>query len=156
MFGQPENNPDDLRVVKTARSAEAINAAAKEGFRPLVKPVEPSKEIHNMVAVYQHRETGEIEISGDCRWGPGEDYVPVLPFRYYYPYSFPEPFAAYLLPSDLAEGERVWLEDVIEDIVAVFGNQGWHPRLESCEAIWLDGDFKIQFDPEKDAPHLLV
>lgn len=155
MFGQPQNNPDNLRAIKTARTAEAINAAIKEGFRPLVRPVEPSQEIHDWVAVYQHRVTGEIEVSGDCRWGPGEDYELVLPFRSYYPYNFPEPFAAYLLPSDLAEGERVWLEDIIEDIVAVFGNQGWNPRLESCEAIWTKGNFKILFDPEKDAPRLV-
>jgi hypothetical protein len=155
MFGQPENNPNELRVVKTARTAEAINAAAMEGFRPLVKPVEPSPEIHNCVSVYQHRETGVVEVSGDCRWRPGEDYDQVLFLRYYYPYSFPEPFAAYLLPSDLTNGERVWLEDIIEDIVAVFGNQGWCPRLESCEATWKDGDFIIHFDPEKDAPRLI-
>lgn len=155
MFGQPENNPNSLRVVKTARTAEAINAAANEGYRPLLKAVKPSRDIHNMVAVYQHRQTGKIELSGDCRWGPREDYECVLPFRRYYPYSFPEPFAAYLLPPDLAEGERVWLEDIVEDIVAVFGNQEWHPRLEACEAIWKNGDFKIQFDPKKDAPRLI-
>jgi hypothetical protein len=155
MFGQPENNPNNLRVVKTGRTMETINAAAKEGLRPLVKPVEPSKTIHNMVAVYQHRDTGEIEVAGDCRWRPGEDYKCVVPFRHYYPYSFPEPFAAYLLPPDLMEGERVWLEDIIEDIVAVFGNQGWQPRLESCEAVWTKGDFKVQFDPKKDAPRLI-
>ena len=155
MFGQPENNPSKLRVIKTARTQEAINEAAKEGFRPLVKPVKPSKKIHNMVAVYQHRETGEIEISGDCRMEYGEEYECVLPFRNYYPYLFPEPFAAYLVPADISEDERVWIEDVIEDIVAVFGNQGWHPRLESCEAIWSKGEFKIQFDPKKDAPKLI-
>jgi hypothetical protein len=155
MFGQPENNPNELRVIKTARTVEAINAATKEGFRPLVKPVEPSPKIHNWVSVYQHRETGEVEVCGDCRWSPGGDYDQVLPFRFYYPYSFPAPFAAYLLPPDLKVGERVWLEDLIEDIVAVFGNQGWCPRLESCEAIWNDGDFIIQFDPKKDAPTLI-
>lgn len=155
MFGQPENNPHNLRVVTTARTTEAINEAAKEGFRPLIKPVTPSPDIHNMVAVYQHRKSGEIELSGDCRSVPGNGYECVLPFRTYYPYSFPEPFAAYLLPTDLEEGERVWLEDIIEDIVAVFGNQGWQPRLDSYEALWIGGDFKIQFDPEKDAPLLI-
>ena len=155
MFGQPENNPNGLRVVKTARTLDAINAGAKEGFHPLVNPVEPSKEIHDMVAVYQHRETGEIELSGDCRMGFSEDYECVIPYRNYYPYSFPEPYAAYLVLPGLEEGERVWLEDIIEDIVAVFGNQGWHPRLESCEAIWTGGEFEVQFDPEKDAPQLI-
>lgn len=155
MFGQPENNPNDLRVIKTARTEDTINAAARDGYRPLLKPVIPCKKIQNMVAVYQHRTTGEIELSGDLRWSPGPDYDLVIPYISYYQYNFPSPFAAYLIPSNLAEGERVWLEDIIEDIVAVHGNQGWFPRLESGEAIWSQGDFQVQFDPDKDAPQLL-
>lgn len=155
MFGQLDNNPDGLPVIKTARTLDAINAAAKEGFRPLIKPVVPSDKIHNMVAVFQHRVTGEVTLCGDLRMKFGEDYECVIPFHTYYPYSFPEPFAAYLVPSNLGNGQRVWLEDIIEDIVAVFGNQGWHPRLEACEAIWTGGEFEVQFDPDKDAPLLI-
>jgi hypothetical protein len=155
MYGPPRNNPNNLRVIATARTVSSINAAAREGFRPLVKAVNPSPDIHNMVAVYQHRETGEIKLSGDFRFRMGEEYERVLPFKTYYPYSFPQPFAAYLVPPDLAEGERVWLQDVIEDIVAVFGNQGWRPRLECCEAVWVNGEFQIQFNPQKDATRLI-
>ena len=155
MFGQPKNNPRSLRVIHTARSVEEMNSAASKGFRPLVKKVEPSKNIHNMIAVYQHNETGEIQVVGDFRSFLGEEYTRVIDFFNYYQYSFPEPFAAYLIPEDLEEGENVWLDDVIEDVVAVYGNQGWHPRLESCEAIWQKGQFKLLFDPEKDAPVLI-
>lgn len=151
MRGLPENNPNDLRVIKTARTKDTINAAAKEGFRPLIKAVEPGKEISHMVGVFQSKSTGKIELSGDCRRRPREDYELVLPYKRYYPYKFPNPFAAYLVPPDLEEGERVWLEDIIEDIVAVYGNQGYCPRLEACEAIWKDGDFEVQWDPYKDA-----
>jgi hypothetical protein len=155
MHGLPKDNPNNLRVIATARTYKSINAAAREGFRPLVKAVVPSPEIHRQVAVYQHKETREIKLSGDRRVRMGEEYEHVLPFRRYYQYSFPEPYAAYLVPPDLVEGERVWLQDVIEDIVAVFGNQGWHPRLECCEAVWLNGEFQIQFDPERDARRLI-
>ena len=125
MFGQPPQNPENLVVIKTARTLEDINGAAAKGIHPLVKPVDQSSEIHNMVAVYQHRETGQIELIGDCRSGPSDDnYECVLPFRHYYQYSFSSPFAAYLVPPQLEEGQRVWLDDVIEDIVAVYGNQG--------------------------------
>ena len=85
MFGQKPKNPDNLSVIKTARTLEEINAAADKGFRPLIKPVEPSSEIHNMVAVYQHRETGQIELIGDCPCGPEDvKFEYVLPFRHYY------------------------------------------------------------------------
>lgn len=155
MFGQPKNNPNNLRVIKTARTLDSINAGAEAGFRPLVQPVEPSEDIHHFIGVFQHKETGAIKVSGDCRGRFGEDYKCVIPYHFYYPYKYPAPYAAYLLPPDLVEGERVWLEDVIEDIVSVYGNQGWHPRLECCEAIWKNGKFDIQFDPAKDARRLL-
>jgi hypothetical protein len=154
MLGQPHNTKN-LRVIETARTLKEINTAAKEGYRPLVKPVIPSKEIHQMVGVFQHRVTGEIELSGDVRGRLGEDYECVIPYRTFYPYKFPSPYAAYLVPPNISEGEAVWLKDVIEDIVAVFGNQGWHPRLESSEAVWLNGEFKITFDPEVYAPRLI-
>jgi hypothetical protein len=149
--GQPRKNPCNLRVVKTARTEKAINSAAKEGFRPLVKAVKPDPEIGNTLTVYQHRESGEIKVVGDCRYHPEEGYERVLPYIHYYTYHFPQPYAAYLVPPDLEEGEHVWLDDIIEDIIAVYGNQGYRPRLEAGEAVWTKGDFKILFDPEKDA-----
>jgi hypothetical protein len=129
-----------------------INAAAKAGLWPLVKPVIPSPDIHEMVAVFQDKATGEIELSGDMRNGFGQDYECVIPYTTYYQYHFRLPYAAYLIPVDLKEGEQVWIEDLIEDIVAIFGNQGYQPRLKACEAVWENGNFRILFDPEKDAP----
>jgi len=119
----------------------------------LVKPVRPGKEIHYMVAVFQDPTTGEIELSGDSRdelrgARVGEK---VLDYTLYYPYHFPNPFAAYLVPSDLAPEEEVWLEDLIEDLVGVYGNQGYHPRLEAVAAVWSGRDFEILFDPDRDA-----
>jgi len=147
----PKDSPGSRRVVKTGRTVEEINAAAKSGMRPLVKPVRPSDKVHDMVAVFQDPETGEVALSGDCRYQPGGNKV--IDYMLYYPYHFPNPFAAYLLPADLAVGEEVWLEDLIEDLVAVFGNQGHHPRLESAPAIWNGDDFEILFEPSRDAEH---
>lgn len=138
------------RVIKTARTVDSINEAARAGMRPLLKPVHPSERVHFMIAVFQNPETGEIQVSGDARYPP--DGVRVIDYTYYYPYHFPNPFAAYLLPPDLIEGEQVWLEDLIEDVVSVWGNQGHHPRLESVVAVWNGRDFEIQFDPDSDAP----
>jgi hypothetical protein len=148
---EPKDAPGNRRVVKTARTVDDINSAARKGLRPLVKRVQPSSEIHRMVAVFQDPTTGEIELSGDTRgWGRGEM---VVDYTLYYPYHFPNPFAAYLVPQDLAVGEEVWLEDLIEDVVAVWGNQGYHPRLPAAPALWNGTDFEIQFDPRRDAPH---
>lgn len=151
MQGQPEENPNSLRVIKTARRKKAINLAARDGFRPLVKPVIPSRQIRSMMAIYQHQETGEIQLWYDLRYSPSDEWVLAVPHFHYYPYRFAYPFAAYLVPPDLGIGERVWLEDVIEDIVAAWGNQGCRPRLKHCEATWDGKEFIIHFDPEKDA-----
>jgi hypothetical protein len=148
-------NPKGLRVIKTARTLSAINSAVDGGFTPLVKPVIPSPQVHHMVGVFQHRTTKKIKLAGDCRMVFDEDYELVIPFKTYYPYSFPAPFAAYLLPPDLETGEQVWLDDIIEDIVAVWGNQGYQPRLQCGEAVWNGQDLVIKFDPEKDAPRLI-
>lgn len=141
----------EQRVVRTGRTLDEINTAARQGFRPLVKAVKPSRDVHFMIAVFQDPDTGEITTSGDLRHDG--DGVKVLDYTYYYPYHFPHPFAAYLVPHDIAVGEVVMLDDLIEDVVAVWGNQGYQPRLVKAEAIWNGSDFDIQFDPVRDAPH---
>ena len=75
----------------------------------------------------------------------------VLDFTFYYPYSFPSPFAAYLIPRDIKIGEKVFLEDLIEDYIGASWNQGDTYRLESCEAVWNGKDFDIQYDPSQRA-----
>jgi hypothetical protein len=149
------NNADDdeenLRTIKTARDEESINAAARAGFFPLVKPVKPSPEIRNKYAVVQNRTTGEIEVSGDYRYMPHtEGNEVVIDFTDYYPYNFPSPFAAYLIPPDLAVGELVYLEDLIEDVVGGSWNQGDTYRLESCVAVWDGKDFTLEWEPGAD------
>jgi uncharacterized protein (TIGR02996 family) len=145
----PKHSPGARRIVKTARTKDEINVAARSGLKPLVLPVTPNKQISSWVAVYQDPETGEIETTGDHRYPPsGTRVVNVR----YYPYHFASPFAAYLVPADLQPGEEVWLEDVVEDIVGVWGNQGHTYRLESAPARWTGATFEILFNPQDDAP----
>ena len=139
---------ENCRVIRTARTKRAINAAVDEGFFPLIRAVEPSPDVHFMVGVDQDPLSGRIELLGDMRVY-GQNMV--IEFRGYYPYNFPAPFAAYLIPDDLVPGETVWLDDLIEDIVAVWGNQGYHPRLACAPAIWNGENFEILFDSAKDA-----
>ena len=140
------SNDNNLRVIKTARSKDAINQAAKEGYWPLVKPVIPSPEIKTKYAVIQHSETGEIELSADFRFDStsfGEKGNKVIDFTFYYPYHFENPYAAYLIPKDLKVGEKVFIEDLIEDIVGARWNQSDCYRKANCEAIWNGKDFEL-------------
>lgn len=150
------DDEENLRTIKTARDEESINAAARAGFFPLLKAVMPSPEIRNKFAVIQDRTTGEIEVSGDYRHMPQmEGNEIVIDFTYYYPYNFPSPFAAYLIPPDLAVGERVYLEDLIEDVVGGSWSQGDTYRLESCVAVWDGKDFTLEWEPGADTQTIL-
>jgi len=118
-----------------------------------VKVVQPSDRIRSKFAVFQDPKTGEIEVTGDYRWLPKGEMV--VGFTNFYPHRFESPFAAYLLPQDLRAGEEVWLEDLIEDLVAAEWSQGSVYRLAEAPAIWNGNDFEIQFNPRRDAGYMI-
>jgi hypothetical protein len=137
-----------LKVIKTARSIEDINAAAKNNYRPLVKKVEPSAKIKEKMAVHQNTETGEVQLCGDLRaMLPERGWQEVIPMFWYYPNVQLEPIAAYLIPKDLKVGEHVVLEDLIEDVVGSSWNQWDCYRLAISEAIWTGSDFEFDRNP---------
>lgn len=141
----------NLRTIKTARTLEAINNAAQNGFWPLVKPVIPSPEIKSKFAVLQNKNTGTVEVIADFRADHQTGSLEkVIDFTFYYPHQFPSPYAAYLIPDDLKKGESVWLEDLIEDVIGHSWNQGDTYRLPSCEAVWNGNEFIIKYERPSD------
>lgn len=150
----PYDGPRDRRVIRTGRTEESINAAARAGLRPLVKVVRPSDQIFWVLAVYQNSETGAIGVLGpDGNTRFLREREPLIEWLPYYPYHFPNPFAAYLLPSDLTAGEEVWLEDLIEDVVAYHGFRD-QSRLAAAPARWNGEDFEIRYDSNLASPPL--
>jgi hypothetical protein len=136
---------NNLRIITTARTLEAINKGAKEGYWPLVKPVIPSPDIKAKYAVIQNPLNGDIKVINDYRLEnqtTGLDKV--IDFTYYYPHQFKNPYAAYLIPADIKIGEHVWLSDLIEDVVGQIWNQGDSFRLPSCEAVWDGRDLILE------------
>lgn len=134
-----------LRTISTARTVQDINTAANAGYWPLVKAITPSTEIRAKFAVLQNNSTGEINVIGDFRADvEAAEVTKVIDFTFYYPHHFENPFAAYLIPSDIEIGEHVWLTDLIEDVVGHKWNQGDSFRLASCEAIWNGKEFILQ------------
>ena len=146
-------NLNNLRVIKTARSIKQINQAVDEGFRPLMKKVEPSEKIRSKYWVLQDPKTQKVKYVSDARamWRlkKHENYIILIDQTWEYPYNWPNSFAAYLIPKDLEKSERVFLEDLIEDYVGLSWNQGHTFRLPTCEAIWNGTDFEIQYDPKE-------
>lgn len=137
----------EFRIIKTARDMDSINLAARNGFIPLIKKVEPSNDIRLRYSVLQNKKTKEIDVIGDVRsnmFNEYEGYNTVIDWTFYYPYHFKSPFAAYLIPSDIKKGERVFIEDLIEDLIdGIHNGDRW--RLESCEAVWNGKELEIDY-----------
>jgi hypothetical protein len=146
MFWRRSKNENGLRIIYTARSKWAINRAINKGFIPLIKKVEPSKKIQSKFAIIRNTITGKIDVISDFRQSDRPDYEIVLDWTLYYPHYFKSPFAAYLIPNDIKIGERVYINDLIEDVVGGSWNQGDTYRLSSSEAIWDGTELLIQFD----------
>ena len=142
-----ETSLQSSRVIKTARTEEEINEGITQGYTPLVKDVIPSDDIRVMYSLERNLETGEFTLLENLEESctHAEETEKVLDKVYYYPYQFPMPFAAYLIPDDIEKGEKVILEDVIEDIIGKKDKMNTY-RLESAEAIWNGEDFKINHD----------
>lgn len=149
-----DNTESILRIVKTARTLEEINQGAKDGYVPLVKKVEPSNKIKSKYCIYQNILSDEIVEVNDFRsvheFESNREWRMVIDWTFYYPYKYERPYSAYLVPSDIEVGEKVILQDVIEDLVEMRFNQGDVYRLESCKATWNGTDFVLDYDPEKD------
>ena len=138
---------NSMRVIKTARTETEINDAVEKGYRPLIKEVIPSDEIRVMYALERDLETGKVSILQDSWeiYAHHEGTERVIDKVYYYPYQFPSPFAAYLVPPDIAIRETVILEDLIEDIVGARHKMHTY-RLASAEAVWNGEKFIVQRD----------
>jgi hypothetical protein len=141
-----------LRVIETARSKKSINKAAKNGFRLIIKKVEPSSQIRSKYSVVQHKKTGEIEVFNKFQdrldFDAFLDYKTIIDWTFYYPYNFESPYAAYLIPPDVKKGQLVFVEDVIEDIVEYISAEGIGHRLQKCEAIWNGKDLILQLEKD--------
>lgn len=146
------NPTREVRHISTARSLKAMQKGIRQGFRPLIKKIEPNPEIRTKYQVLQHRETGEVRCDGDYRAslfdGPSEEWEVIIPWTFRYPYRWDLPFAAYLLPPDLDVGEEVLLRDMIEDLPGTSWNQGDTYRLERSRARWTGSGFEILQTPE--------
>lgn len=127
----------DVPVIGTARTIAAINQGALNSYWPLLRSTAPADEIKEKILVHQKAD-GTIETGGDYRsMANFTDY-------WHNPYHSPLPFAAYLIPRSLAPGTRVYLSDVIEDLLGDGWNQGDKFRREGAFAIWDGSDLVIE------------
>jgi hypothetical protein len=116
-----------------------------------MRVVESSKISPRTIAVYQNVDTGEVlaadvipEAFEKLKDLPHLYKWVVEPFSHY-PRVSEHHVAAYLLPSDLAVGERVYLTDLIEDRIWFYNHLGKTQRLPSAYATWDGETFQIEW-----------
>ena len=142
-------NSSNLRIIKTARTLEAINLAAESGFFPLIKLLNRNPQITSKLAIFQHKKNHTIQVITDSResifrnHSEESPYTLVINWTPYYPYRFDSPYAAYLIPHDIKLNETVYIEDLIEDIVGAVWVQGCTYRQIGGIATWDGENFNI-------------
>lgn len=140
----------DLPRISTARTYADIQRAASIGFWPDVHVIRhKDKEIQEKVGLFQKISTGEVQIVGDFRSlmeiENNPEWQEVMPVSFYYKNYHNTPFAAYLIPKDLADGSEVFIPDPIEDILGSTWNQG--DRYRAANVIGTVINKKIVINP---------
>ncbi len=136
------------RIIKTARTTKEMDIAEANGYGLCKEIVVPSPQISIKEVFIRNKDTGEVTTQPYNYYAVicgTQDNTEILKIETCYPYKFPSDIAAYLLPKDLEIGERVILEDLIEDIVGADHSEGTY-RLGSAEAIWNGEQFIIDHD----------
>ena len=134
-------NSNGLRVIKTARTLEEINQCLRDGFKPIIREVEPASSIRKKYWVFDHN--GKIEMITDSKiYAEKKKHGTLIFTDFYYPYKFPFHLSAYIIPKDIKQFERVFLEDLIEDVIGETDGENVY-RQAAGEGFWTGEDIVL-------------
>lgn len=149
-------NKKNLREVSTVFDVGQLNDAQRAGEICLIKKMQTNPELRTSALLLRNRENGEYTVTPSRevfqQYGLGrklytekdweliqrvEEYARAIRHN--------SDWAAYVIPSDAEIGERFFIRDLIEDLVA---SKFWYTvyPAESAEAVWDGVDLVI--DPE--------
>jgi hypothetical protein len=143
---------EKLRKIKTLRGQKSIDKAIANGTKLMFRNVEPFSVVKGKYCMVKNNKSGKEFKIRDFRdkRGYSDEFEIAKDWTYqYYHYKFPQE-AAYIIPNDIEEGEKVIVVDLIENFLSYYYNQGGGKRLKSCKAIWENNDLQIQYDPDSD------
>jgi len=128
-----------LREVKTARSLASLNQAVADGMKIQVVALEANADLARSMHLVEHKDGTYAEvvdyrqvIMRSNQVKPMASYGSFAQYRYH----FNNPWAAYLIPSDIKVGEQVFVWDVIQDRVGTRQNHGGSLRQGQAIATW--------------------
>lgn len=137
-----------LPIIQTARSLAAIEEGVRRGYRPLFVAADYKNGVGTKLWVSFRPEENTILYSGDFRSMVGplegtENGIASIIVRHDDD-RHPSPLAAYMIPPDIRPGDRVYVADIIEEIVLKRWNQGDGWRRVSSDAVWTGEKLEIE------------
>ena len=138
-----------LPIIQTARSLAAIEDGVIRGYRPLFVQADYASKVGRKFWVSLPPKSGELIYGSDFR---GMVMPPNLEDKKDWPSIYVKydsdrnssPLAAYMIPEDLNPGDRVFVADIIEEIVFQTWNQGDSWRQKRGEAVWTGEVLEIE------------
>ncbi len=152
LWKRKSNDKVEFRCIKTIRGQKNIDRAIKKGNYLIHRKVEPFSEVIGKYAIVKNKKTGKEYKITDFRdeKGYSDQYEVITDWTYLHHEHNKPKVAAYVIPNDIRDGEIVIVKDLIENFIGYQHNQGIAIRLNSCRAIWKNGDLEIQYDPDID------
>jgi len=147
----------NLRTVKTLREKDynkySLSVEDRNKNYLITKTIEPNEEFFSRMMLLKNHRTGELkEVKGRnmfVQYGEHITYSEteweeLLTYRIYqgskrYLYTW----AMYLVPKDAKEGERFYVEDVIDDIVA---ERFWDGIYRAQDGVGIWNGHKLEID----------
>ena len=151
-FWRKKLNNTEIRIIKTIRGKKVIKKALEQNIKIIIKNVEPFQTVSGKYCIVKNKKSGKTHKLYDYRnpkaWDDAYEIITYWTYEYKN-HEYPND-AAYVIPNDIKEGEIVFIKDLIENFIGYTHNQGYSSRLNSCKAKWINEDFKILFNPEKE------
>ena len=116
-----------IPIISSTYSKEEIQKALYDGFRIVFRAVEKNCELEQTMFLFQNKESLElVETTGRevfQQYGrilsyPESEWIEIGRFKSYGRKPRDAYYGAYLIPSALEVGTKVYLSDLIEDVVA--------------------------------------
>lgn len=150
--------PPNLREIKTISSTIELNDAQKGGDRVIIRKYKQNPQLLHKALLLQNIKTGEVVEAPSRNYIrqyaehvslPESEWQLVFEFSSYSRENPPSrEWAAYIVPKDTEIGERVFIRNLIEDLVAC---EFWNYKYaaESAVATWDGNDLVIDHDSYK-------
>lgn len=149
-------NTKNLPVVQTVFNTYELNKAIEEGFKTIVVKRKSNPQLKLESMIFRNINSGEyaqatgrsmiVQYGTELEYPEDEWELIHKQTGYARPSSLITNWGAYVLPKDIKVGDRVYIEELIEDIVA---SAFWHSvsPADDAEAIWNGKYLEIDHAP---------